>query len=153
MRCRVKHLMSHDLVGGKSTHSWLVWEDGTDVGDLRAMSIAINEALTCADAAEAKLEDLREMVAKQAEDDGLWFVAVTAPEEYLQQELRKLHAALEETKPGGAPSSPTFGEISDECRRWEKRTERLRLCIARVARHCSDGWARSELRQVLEATK
>ena len=36
------------------------------------------------------------IVNEQAEDDGLWFVAVTAPEAYLQQELRRLHAAIEE---------------------------------------------------------
>lgn len=35
------------------------------------------------------------LVRKQAEDDGLWFQAATAPEAYLQQELRKLHAAVE----------------------------------------------------------
>ena len=37
------------------------------------------------------------LAASQAEDDGLWFVAHTAPEAYLQQELRRLHAALEST--------------------------------------------------------
>jgi hypothetical protein len=37
----------------------------------------------------------RALVALQAEDDGLWFVAQTAPEAYLQQELRKLHALIE----------------------------------------------------------
>ena len=40
-------------------------------------------------------EALRQLVAQQAEDDGLWFDAKTAPEAYLQQELRKLHAAIE----------------------------------------------------------
>lgn len=35
------------------------------------------------------------LVNEQAEDDGLWFVATTAPEAYLQQELRRLHAAVE----------------------------------------------------------
>lgn len=35
------------------------------------------------------------IVKKQAEDDGLWFDAHTAPEAYLQQELRKLHAIIE----------------------------------------------------------
>ena len=37
-----------------------------------------------------------EIVNQQAEDDGLWFKAQTAPEAYLQQELRKLHKAVEE---------------------------------------------------------
>lgn len=43
-----------------------------------------------------ELARLRKMVNEQAEDDGLWFCARTAPEAYLQQELRKLHAAIEE---------------------------------------------------------
>jgi len=35
------------------------------------------------------------MVDTQALDEGLWFIAETAAEVYLQQELRRLHAALE----------------------------------------------------------
>jgi len=35
------------------------------------------------------------LVDQQAEDTGLWFEAATAPEAYLQQELRKLHEAVE----------------------------------------------------------
>ncbi len=35
------------------------------------------------------------VVAEQAEDEGLWFVPQTAPEDYLQQALRRLHAAVE----------------------------------------------------------
>ena len=42
------------------------------------------------------LEGLREIVNLQAEDEGLWFIARTAPEAYLQQELRRLHSAIEE---------------------------------------------------------
>ena len=38
---------------------------------------------------------LASLVREQAEDDGLWFEAVTAAEGYLQQELRRLHAAVE----------------------------------------------------------
>jgi len=45
---------------------------------------------------EAKLKVLKELTSRQAEDDGLWFEAATAPEAYLQQELRKLHAAIED---------------------------------------------------------
>lgn len=36
-----------------------------------------------------------QLVLKQAEDVGLWFKAETAAEAYLQQELRRLHAAIE----------------------------------------------------------
>ena len=41
------------------------------------------------------IERSRHMVLIQAEDEGLWFEAKTAPEAYLQQELRRLHAAIE----------------------------------------------------------
>lgn len=41
------------------------------------------------------VEDILKMVESQAEDDGLWFIAETAPEAYLQQQLRRLHEAVE----------------------------------------------------------
>ena len=41
------------------------------------------------------MSDVRKLVDEQAEDEGLWFIAATAPEAYLQQELRRLHAAIE----------------------------------------------------------
>ena len=51
---------------------------------------------------ENRIADLEETIAvqlalvhKQAEDEGLWFIAQTAPEAYLQQELRRLHSAIE----------------------------------------------------------
>jgi len=44
---------------------------------------------------EEKLEEILALVNEQAEDEGLWFRAVTAPEAYLQQELRKLHMLIE----------------------------------------------------------
>ena len=59
---------------------------------------ACNEWRDRAERAEAELAKLRQMVAQQAEDDGLWFRAATAPEAYLQQELRRLHAAVEGAK-------------------------------------------------------
>lgn len=42
------------------------------------------------------ITEIRALVDKQAEDEGLWFEAETAPEAYLQQELRKLHALIED---------------------------------------------------------
>ena len=42
-----------------------------------------------------RLRRIKKLVDSQAEDDGLWFIAKTAPEAYLQQELRKLHAVIE----------------------------------------------------------
>jgi len=44
---------------------------------------------------EAENARLQAIVDEQAEDEGLWFVAETAPEAYLQQELRRLHAAID----------------------------------------------------------
>jgi len=41
------------------------------------------------------LESARAVVEAQALDEGLWFEAVTAPEAYLQEELRRLHTAVE----------------------------------------------------------
>ena len=39
----------------------------------------------------ATIQEIRALVVKQEVDDGLWFYPETAPEAYLQQELRKLH--------------------------------------------------------------
>ena len=38
---------------------------------------------------------IKHLVGEQAEDEGLWFVAETAAEAYLQQELRRLHRLIE----------------------------------------------------------
>lgn len=65
---------------------------------------------------------MRALVDEQAEDEGLWFIAQTAPEAYLQQELRRLHAAVEaagdipsedgrKTPPPAAPRTGVLGEI------------------------------------------
>ena len=43
----------------------------------------------------AQLDEAQSLVDEQAEDEGLWFQAQTAPEAYLQQELRRLHAVIE----------------------------------------------------------
>jgi len=70
----------------------------TPVCDSCAYTIAAQQAV-CAeserDRLKAELKAIRDMVDKQAEDEGLWFDAVTCPEAYLQRELRKLHAAIE----------------------------------------------------------
>ena len=39
---------------------------------------------------------LQELVDMQAEDEGLWFIAETVSEAYLQHELRRLHALIEQ---------------------------------------------------------
>ncbi len=50
------------------------------------------------DALVGWLDWLYKIVNNQAEDEGLWFIAQTAPEDYLQIALRKLHAAIEATR-------------------------------------------------------
>lgn len=49
--------------------------------------------------AQDRLGKLREISAAMAEDEGLWFRAETAAEAYVQQELRKLCAMIEEPLP------------------------------------------------------
>ena len=51
-----------------------------------------------------RAENPQAVVQEQANDAGLWFVALTAAEAYLQQELRRLHAAVE-----GEPYPPGVG--------------------------------------------
>ena len=53
------------------------------------------EAATEIKRLQAQNELLEELVATQAADEGLWFIAETAPEAYLQASLRKLHEAVE----------------------------------------------------------
>ncbi len=50
--------------------------------------------------AARRVANLQTVVDEQVKDEGLWFVASTAPEAYLQQELRRLHAAIEEAPDG-----------------------------------------------------
>lgn len=40
---------------------------------------------------------IKELVEKQANDEGCWFKAETCAEAYLQRQLRLLHAAIEGT--------------------------------------------------------
>lgn len=50
------------------------------------------------------------VVSEQAKDDGLWFKAKTAPEAYLQQELRRLHEAIEGKKADQCAIEALIGE-------------------------------------------
>ena len=54
--------------------------------------------ITALRAALAQPNPAQRVVDEQAEDEGLWFRAQTAAEAYLQQELRRLHAAVEGEK-------------------------------------------------------
>ena len=48
-----------------------------------------------AEKAERELAEAKALIDEQANDEGLWFHAITAPEVYLQSALRRLHAAVE----------------------------------------------------------
>jgi len=57
----------------------------------RMLKNSVDLILALGEVAEA----MRLAVNQQARDEGLWFVAETAPEAYLQRELRRLHGAIE----------------------------------------------------------
>ena len=54
------------------------------------------------------IENARFVVDEQAEDEGLWFVAETMTEAYLQSALRRLHAAVENVPQWGF--TPALGK-------------------------------------------
>lgn len=58
------------------------------------------------------MDEARRIVDEQANDEGLWFIAETAAEAYLQQELRRLHAAIE----GKTPEQCAVDVLSGSCR-------------------------------------
>ena len=47
------------------------------------------------DELEARFERIQKKVDAQAEDEGIWFMAESGPEAYLQRELRELHRVIE----------------------------------------------------------
>ena len=60
-------------------------------------------------------DNAKRLVDAQAEDAGLWFDALTAPEAYLQAALRKLHAAVEaDAHPIGLPEETFSVEFSTD---------------------------------------
>ena len=44
---------------------------------------------------QESIENLKLLIEKQADDDGLWFDSICASEAYLQLELRRLHGLCE----------------------------------------------------------
>jgi hypothetical protein len=57
----------------------------------RALDVAADEI----ERLRAALELCSSIVEAQAKDEGLWFIAQTMPEAYLQKALRLLHATIE----------------------------------------------------------
>ena len=56
----------------------------------------VMEMLNTLELVWSEFEAARTVVKEQASNPGLWFLAKTAPEGYLQQELRRLHAVIED---------------------------------------------------------
>lgn len=55
----------------------------------------VEKALRAALEQPQSLEEVLLVVHQQADDEGLWFAAKTAPEAYLQHQLRLLHEVIE----------------------------------------------------------
>lgn len=55
------------------------------------------------------LAKIQKVVDEQAEDEGLWFFAETAPEAYLMKELRRLHAVIEKVTKNVVKNKKTPG--------------------------------------------
>lgn len=82
--------------------------------------------------------ELQDLVSEQAADDGLWFIAETAPEAYLQQELRRLHASIEQVVEINA--EPLTREALSTIRFWaitELGTERGHIAHYSIDRFVS----------------
>lgn len=73
---------------------------------------------------------VRALVDEQAEDEGLWFIATTMPEAYLQQELRRLHALIEAAVP--APTPDALAEAVRELL-YAEIHDRQRIDVSRSA--------------------
>ena len=65
------------------------------VGITTSGTTNITSEIAQLEAENERLTEAKEVIKVQAEDEGLWFLAKTAPEGYLQQELRRLHAIIE----------------------------------------------------------
>lgn len=95
LRLKVKRLEAELVSLEEQANRWC--RSALSVQDLLALETKWrNEAATECGRVKDILFKLRTLVDQQAEDDGLWFVAQTAAEAYLQQELRQLHTAIEE---------------------------------------------------------
>lgn len=98
--------------------------------------IAADRALRASPAAGGTImrtPDLVKMIALQAKDDGLWFEAMTAPEAYLQHELRNLHRVIEVA--AAQPEQAALAAMTAERDHWkanhDAQVQRARLLIDR----------------------
>ncbi len=69
-------------------------EEQKGIRTMQAIDLVLTEALR-SQALLTHRRVVQSVVSEQAEDEGLWFNAATAPEGYLQAALRRLHAVIE----------------------------------------------------------
>jgi hypothetical protein len=67
----------------------------------------------------ARLRAAQKVIAEQAEDDGLWFIAKNSSEAYLQQALRRLHVAIE----GKTPDECAYDALRNALRDATEKTD------------------------------
>lgn len=79
-------------------------DDKCDLISLCAHNEACEERDDQIESLESDIAVLRDVVNEQADDEGLWFIAQTASEAYVQAALRRLHEVIE-------------GKTSEECAR------------------------------------
>ena len=66
-----------------------------------------------------------QLVNRQAEDEGLWFEAVTAPEAHLQAALRKLHAAVESSQKQVPMTEDEIEALADKYLKYQEEPSRV----------------------------
>lgn len=86
---------------------------------------ALDHTVNRAEAAESQVRAMQAVASEQAEDPGLWFIAETAAEAYLQDALRRLHAAIE----GKSPEECARAALSALPETPETCPARLRPCL------------------------
>ena len=74
-------------------HFWAGLETAIEI--IESLPLVVADHPTCLGDGCENCSHVLAIVNAQAEDELLWFVAETMPEAYLQQELRRLHAAIE----------------------------------------------------------
>jgi len=87
-----KRFSTDDIVA--TVMKWRGWDmDATDEPAYKEIIAKLRAADKLCEAAQRKINI-------QAMDEGLWFVAITASEEYLQNALRELHAIIRQAIAG-----------------------------------------------------
>lgn len=95
---RLRHIIRTVLRVSEAQNISPPWS-ATDLDGVSEAAAAIERLTAERDAAQSKLVEAVAIVNEQANDDGLWFIEQLASEAYLQQALRRLHAAIEGISP------------------------------------------------------